>query len=595
MGTYSFCTTAACNSAAPAVRVYLRASSSSGGALDVLDASSIFEIAVNGTARFFANRQSTVHVGSSFQFRNPPSFFAAEPSARDAYYETDALIDHLLWHKNTAPFVSYRLIQRLVTSNPSPRYVEAVAQAFTSGSFDGVTYSGAYGDLRATTAAIVLDREARSPVLDLDPSHGQLREPLLKVIGLLRSLEYTPADVGRQLELEGLLDTIGQQVFESPTVFNFFEPDYQPVGPIISSNLVSPEAQLGTAPFIVGLLNGISSLVRLGLTYCDDGFGSYYPDRRMGARFCDRAGWPEYQYYAGQRGGAIDKSSSDGTLSFRPSGGLDHASSREVVRELDLLLTGGRLSGSAASVIEAEHAKARDVGEYRNVTSHTCAHWRAENITSLADCAAAQAALGYVGGASPVDDGRARHAFVPRGCYYVRNSAVLFNSNGDNDGACSWGRPCLCRVRGSAHALERAMELFTASADFHVTNAAQPTEAPRRNSKVTTSLGRPYRAMVVLFLKGGADSWNLLVPHTGCMPGNATTNYEQYQRIRGGVALTFEDLLPVGAKAGTQPHSVCSTYGVHPQLPILKALYNDSQATFLTNVGTLVEPCAQPQ
>ena len=53
-----------------------------------------------------------------------------------------------------------------------------------------MTYSGSYGDLRATFAAILLDREARSTTLEADPNHGKLREPLLKVVGLLRSMQY---------------------------------------------------------------------------------------------------------------------------------------------------------------------------------------------------------------------------------------------------------------------------------------------------------------------------------------------------------------------------------------------------------------------
>jgi hypothetical protein len=88
-----------------------------------------------------------------------------------------------------------------VTSNPSPRYVKAAVDAFRSGTYNGRTYSGKYGDLRATFAAILLDREARSgwdssllsyvgffflmirppSILDLDPTHGKLREPIVKV------------------------------------------------------------------------------------------------------------------------------------------------------------------------------------------------------------------------------------------------------------------------------------------------------------------------------------------------------------------------------------------------------------------------------
>ena len=68
-----------------------------------------------------------------------------------------------------------------VSSNPSPRYVGVVARAFKQGAYGGTTYGAHYGDFGATFAAILLDREARSVTLDMDPIHGQLREPLLKV------------------------------------------------------------------------------------------------------------------------------------------------------------------------------------------------------------------------------------------------------------------------------------------------------------------------------------------------------------------------------------------------------------------------------
>ena len=58
----------------------------------------------------------------------------------------------------------------MTTSNPSPRYVRTVVEAFRTGTYDGVTYSGKYGCLAATTAAILLDREARSSEVMMDPS-----------------------------------------------------------------------------------------------------------------------------------------------------------------------------------------------------------------------------------------------------------------------------------------------------------------------------------------------------------------------------------------------------------------------------------------
>ena len=103
----------------------------------------------------------------AFAFRNPVKFSSfVRPSIRDATHETEALIDYMFWHKNHAPFIARRLIQRMTTSNPSPRYVGVVARAFKSGEFAGTTYSGSYGDLGATFAAILLDREARSATLD---------------------------------------------------------------------------------------------------------------------------------------------------------------------------------------------------------------------------------------------------------------------------------------------------------------------------------------------------------------------------------------------------------------------------------------------
>ena len=92
-----------------------------------------------------------------------------ELTARDAIYEVEALLDHLVYHPNTAPFLSKQLIQFRTTSNPSPRYVRAVADAFKTGVHGGHTFSGAYGDLGAAVAATLLDREACSLTLHLDP------------------------------------------------------------------------------------------------------------------------------------------------------------------------------------------------------------------------------------------------------------------------------------------------------------------------------------------------------------------------------------------------------------------------------------------
>lgn len=109
-GVYLRCVDAACAAMAD-VEVYLRSSGA-------VDADTIFGVrAAVGTATvYLANKNSTVSIGESYAFRNPPSFMSfVEPTARDATHETDAFLDHLVRHDNTAPFLATRFIQRLVT------------------------------------------------------------------------------------------------------------------------------------------------------------------------------------------------------------------------------------------------------------------------------------------------------------------------------------------------------------------------------------------------------------------------------------------------------------------------------------------------
>ena len=253
-------------------------------------------------------------------------------------YETEAIIDHLFYHKNVAPFMATRLIQRLTTSNPSPRYVSTVANAFKAGAYNGVTYSGRYGDIAATIAAVLLDREAISPILDADPSHGGLREPLLKLFHLMRSMEYVSEDQ-REIEIN---TPIGQTVYESPTVFSFFKPEYMPAGAAYEALLLSPEAQLATAPNLINFLNGATSLIRNGLASCEGGFG-------------EPSSCPS---------GEANLPRMDGYLTWQPAS----PSVTATIEGLDLLLTGGRLE---------EHTKRVLAAAYNDTFSATGSHHRA--------------------------------------------------------------------------------------------------------------------------------------------------------------------------------------------------------------------------
>ena len=251
--------------------------------------------------------------------------------------EVEALIDHLFEHSNTAPFISHKLIQRLVTANPSPRYIKAVVTAFRTGEYApaGRKFSGKYGDLGAAVAAVVLDREARATTLDADPAHGKLREPLLKLLHMFRAMEYNATN-GREIAFLDLVDDIGMAPFESPTVFNFYLPDYQPAGPIATAGLVSPETQLSTTPLIVAYMNGMDSLIDYGLTHCEGGFG-------------EREARPARRCNGADRRDGVTRETSDGVLAFTPTSTVP----AEIIDELDVLLTSGRLSKNSKKVIIA--------------------------------------------------------------------------------------------------------------------------------------------------------------------------------------------------------------------------------------------------
>ena len=146
---------------------------------------------------------------------------------------TDAL-DNIFAHQNVAPFISRRLIQRFISANPSPSYVERVATVFNDNGF------GVRGDLGAVIKAILLDVEARTPVAG--GIGGKLVEPLLRLVSLWRAFDAS-APNGRYIYPQPNND-FGQAPLRSPSVFNFFSPDYAPAGELSDQGLVSPEMQI---------------------------------------------------------------------------------------------------------------------------------------------------------------------------------------------------------------------------------------------------------------------------------------------------------------------------------------------------------------
>ena len=171
--------------------------------------------------------------GPGGRWRSPPpgirrceaSFLGATvPANTEGTAALKIALDTLFNHPNVGPFIGKQLIQRLVTSNPSPAYVERVADVFADNG------AGVRGDMKSVFAAVLLDNEARSPAGLADPNFGRLREPMLRLVQWAPHLRRRPRPraPGRSATARDPATTLGQSPLRSPSVFNFFRPGYVP-------------------------------------------------------------------------------------------------------------------------------------------------------------------------------------------------------------------------------------------------------------------------------------------------------------------------------------------------------------------------------
>ena len=227
--------------------------------------------------------------------------------------EVNAAVNWLFNHPNTAPFISYRLIQRLVKSNPSPPYVARVAAKFANNG------QGVRGDMKAVIKAILLDEEARSAEGYLLESAGKLREPFLRYTHIARAIPTT-TDKGRYWNNGyNFLNSTRQHVMASPTVFNFYLPDFQPVGQISAADLVAPEFKLHNTATAIGYINEVH-----GWTIWD------------GLMYSWEGSWPD------------DPDNAYLQLSYFENINSD---TEELINKLDLLLTHGQLTDETRQIL----------------------------------------------------------------------------------------------------------------------------------------------------------------------------------------------------------------------------------------------------
>jgi uncharacterized protein (DUF1800 family) len=259
----------------------------------------------------------------------------------------DSVLDSVMNHPNIAPFVSTRMIQALVKSNPSPAYVERVASAFKTGKFE-VFGTGAKGDMQATIAAVLLDSEARDDSSANLATAGMLRDPVIMLVNAVRAFDgFTDGD---RMGKYGYGSELGQAVFNSPSVFSFYSPEYRLPG---KPDLLGPQFQLSNANTNLSWPNFANELI----------YWWYNKGNGLQAK----------SDIAGTTGTKI------GYAQFEKDAGDSVA----LVNRLDRLLTGGTLSPAAKTAVVAALAEYTDKDTWLTDANNNSS-WQRERFRTAA-------------------------------------------------------------------------------------------------------------------------------------------------------------------------------------------------------------------
>jgi uncharacterized protein (DUF1800 family) len=176
----------------------------------------------------------------------------AIPADQTAAQDLKITLDTIFNHPNVGPFICRQLIQRLVTSNPSPGYVYRVASVFNDNG------QGVRGDLKAVVRAILMDYDARVG-FPAAQGAGHEREPVIRLANLLRAFNATSPS--GKYSVRNVYNSFDEEAMHSPTVFNFFAPDYSAPGAIATAGLKSPEFEITTDTTVISITNYLRTAI----------------------------------------------------------------------------------------------------------------------------------------------------------------------------------------------------------------------------------------------------------------------------------------------------------------------------------------------
>lgn len=230
----------------------------------------------------------TQHDGSAKTLLNGVPLAACGNNAACAQTDLTAGLNNIFDHPNVGPFVSKQLIQHLVTSNPSPAYVERVARVFNN-ACDALypvqsCSTNPRGNLKAVVQAILLDPEARGDVKTA-ANYGKLREPAQYIIGFLRALNVKSFD--KTTTSDGVLGSrstvdftgsLDQTIFQPTTVFSYYQPDYEVPG----TKILGPAFGILSTSTTLRRANNINTLIYTGVSANLTSPTAFSPDRPKG-------------------------------------------------------------------------------------------------------------------------------------------------------------------------------------------------------------------------------------------------------------------------------------------------------------------------
>ena len=180
------------------------------------------------------------------------------PAGQTGMEDIQDALDVLFNHPNVGPFISIRLIQQLVKSNPTPSYINRIATVFNDNG------QGVRGDMEAVVRAILTDPEARDCSWIDNAQSGKLKQPIERFTNLMLAFDVSTPSGDYWLDDTALLyPRVEQAYLASPSVFNFFTPFYAESETVKPNDMVSPEFQVLHSVTAIHYLNTIESAIKV--------------------------------------------------------------------------------------------------------------------------------------------------------------------------------------------------------------------------------------------------------------------------------------------------------------------------------------------